>query len=154
MDPQELRPLLPACAAEAARRYPAEACGLIVAGRGGLRFVPIANIAGTAEGRATSDRSGRDGYVMEPGAVLAALTAAESEGGGLRAIVHSHPDVGAYFSREDREMALAGGDQPLWPGVDYLVISCRAGHCDAAALYRWDSASAAFLEIQIHRINE
>ena len=149
-EPSLLAPLLPAMAAEASLRYPEEACGLLLEGRGGaLRFVAVPNIAGTAVGSQTSTRSGRDGYVMEPKALMAALGAAEDEGGGLRAIVHSHPDVGAYFSREDKDMALAGGDEPLWPGVDYLVISCRAGRCDDARLYRWDAAARDFTELQI-----
>jgi len=149
-DPTLLAPLLPAMTAEASSRYPAEACGLLLEGRGNaLRFVAIPNIAGTTVGSETSTRSARDGYVMEPKALLAALGAAEDEGGGLRAIVHSHPDVGAYFSRVVIDMALAGGDEPLWPGVDYLVISCRAGRCDDARLYRWDAGTRDFSELQI-----
>ena len=150
LQPSRLAALLPAMTAEASLRYPDEACGLILEGNGGaLRFVAIPNIAGTAVGSQTSTRSGRDGYVMEPKALMAALGAAEDEGGGLRAIVHSHPDVGAYFSREDKQMALAGGDEPLWPGVDYLVISCRGGRCDDARLYRWAGEARDFIELQI-----
>ena len=154
-DSSRLALLLPAIMAETSLRYPEEACGLLLEGRGGaLRFTAIPNIAGTALGSQTSTRSGRDGYVMEPKALMAALTAAEGEGWGLRAIVHSHPDVGAYFSREDKEMALAGGDEPLWPGVDYLVISCRGGSCDDARLYRWDPAARDFNELQIVGITQ
>ena len=150
MDPRALEPLLPAMVAEVAARYPNEACGLILDGPTGvLRFAPIPNIAGSAAAAGTSSRSGRDGYVMEPARVLAEISAAEDAGGGLRAIVHSHPDAGAYFSKEDRDMALGGGSEPLWPGVDYLVISCRSGRCDEARLYHWGDARGDFLETQI-----
>jgi proteasome lid subunit RPN8/RPN11 len=137
-------------AAHARSTYPAECCGIVISGREGKpRFVPIANIAGTAEARGTSRRTGRDGYVMDPKALLEALSLAEEEGGSLRVIVHSHPDVGAYFSKEDRDMALGGGNDPLWPGVDYLVVSCRENGVDGARLYSWDPARSDFQEKQV-----
>jgi adenylyltransferase/sulfurtransferase len=127
--------------------WPAECCGLLLEdASGALRFQPIRNVAGTAEGAPTSARSQRDGYVMDPLALLQALEATEQAGGRLWAIVHSHPDVGAYFSSEDKTMALGGGDAPLWPGVRYLVVSVRAGRVDEARIYTWDDASREFLE--------
>lgn len=141
-------------AAHAQKTYPAECCGLLLAGAdGSLRFQPIANIAGTREGAGTSARTARDGYVMEPKQLLAALEAAEKEGGALWAIVHSHPDVGAYFSAEDREMALGGGQEPLWPGVRYLVISARGAGVDGARLFTWDGASGGFREDEVTGIS-
>ncbi len=144
---RQTRALLPAIAAECEARYPAEACGLLLQTKeGALSFVAIPNIAGTAQGAGTSSRSGRDGYVMDPKRLLAELEANEAAGGSLACIVHSHPDVGAYFSREDRDMALGGGDAPLWPGVFYLVASCRAGKVDDARVYCWDEESKEFAE--------
>jgi len=137
-------------AVHARSTYPAECCGIVISDRAGAQtFVSIANIAGTAQGRETSTRTGRDGYVMDPKALLAALSKAEEAGGALRVIVHSHPDVGAYFSKEDRDMALGGGDSPLWPGVDYLVVSCRASGVDDARLYSWDEKRSDFDEKQV-----
>jgi adenylyltransferase/sulfurtransferase len=137
-------------AAHARSTYPAECCGVVVDGRDGRpRFVPIPNIAGTPEALGTSRRGGRDGYVMEPKVLLETLTSAEEQGGGLRVIVHSHPDVGAYFSKEDRDMALGGGTGPLWPGVEYLVVSCRKGTVDDAKLYSWDAGRSDFQEWQV-----
>ena len=134
-------------ARHARETYPAECCGLLLAdSRGALRFEPIANVAGTAAGAATSARGQRDGYVMDPKALLDALQASEQSGGSLWGIVHSHPDVGAYFSREDRYMALGGGEEPLWPGVRYLVVSVRAAGVDGARLYTWDSTRRDFGE--------
>ena len=130
--------------------YPAEGCGLIFEEAGGaLRFAPIANIAGSAEALSTSRRTGLDGYVMEPRVLLSTLEAAEQAGGRLYAIVHSHPDVGAYFSKEDMDMALGGGDEPLWPGVRYLVVSVRSGSVDGARLYTWDAERRAFAHEEV-----
>jgi adenylyltransferase/sulfurtransferase len=140
-------------ARHARETYPAECCGLLLADAGGeLRFEPIANVAGTREGAATSARGQRDGYVMEPKALLHALEATERAGGRLWAIVHSHPDVGAYFSNEDRQMALGGGEEPLWPGVRYLVVSVRSGRVDGARLYLWDPSKRDFLEEEVPAI--
>jgi adenylyltransferase/sulfurtransferase len=136
-------------ARHARETYPAECCGLLLAdASGALRFQPVANIAGSAESAATSSRTRRDGYVMDPKAVLEALDAADRSGGRLWGIVHSHPDVGAYFSSEDRNMALGGGTEPLWPDVRYLVVSVRGGNVDGARLYAWDASGRDFREEQ------
>lgn len=150
MTGRDLRPLLAEIAAHARRTYPTECCGLVLADREGrLRFLPIENVAGSPGAEGTSRRSLRDGYVMDPKALLAALAEVEQGGGHLAAIVHSHPDVGAYFSREDRDMALGGGTEPLWPGVQYLVISCKKTGVDAARLYTWDAPRADFIEEEV-----
>jgi proteasome lid subunit RPN8/RPN11 len=134
----------------ASSTYPAECCGLLLANVSGTpRFQPIANVAGTPQGAATSARTQRDGYVMDPKALLAALEATERAGGYLWGIVHSHPDAGAYFSSEDRNMALGGGEEPLWPGVRYLVVSVRAGRAEGARLYTWEPARRDFREEEV-----
>jgi proteasome lid subunit RPN8/RPN11 len=50
---------------------------------------------------------------MEPRAQLVALEAAELAGERLRDMFHSHADVGAYLSEEDRTMALTDEGEPL-----------------------------------------
>jgi len=140
-------------ARHASATYPAECCGLLLAdAKGALRFQSIRNVAGTEVGSATSTRGQRDGYVMDPKQLLQALEATEQAGGQLWAIVHSHPDVGAYFSREDRHMALGGGEEPLWPGVRYLVVSVRATGVDGARLYTWEPGTRDFREEEVAAI--
>jgi proteasome lid subunit RPN8/RPN11 len=139
-------------ARHARETYPAECCGLLLADADGhIRFLPIANVAGSKTSAATT-RTQRDGYEMDPKALLAALEATERAGGRLWAIVHSHPDAGAYFSNEDKHMALGGGDEPLWPGTHYLVVSVRAGRVEGARLYRWDAPSREFLGEEVPAI--
>jgi proteasome lid subunit RPN8/RPN11 len=148
-----MKEALPAIAAHARKTYPAECCGLLLQdAQGAFRFAPIANIAGSSKGQETSSRSQTDGYVMDSKALMSTLDENERMGGSLYAIVHSHPDVGAYFSKEDRDMALGGADEPLWPGVRYLVVSIRKGITDAARLYTWDDTSRNFLEEEIPEI--
>ena len=124
--------------------YPNEGCGVVLEGPdGALSFRPIPNIAGASD---VSTRTRRDGYVMDPQSLFNALDAAERGGGRLYAIVHSHPDVGAYFSKEDKAKALDDAGDPLWPGVQYLVVSVRNGAVDAARIYTWDPDRRDFIE--------
>lgn len=51
-------------------------------------------------------------------------------------IYHSHPDVGAYFSRTDRDRALLNGHL-IYP-VDFLVIDVRNDGVCGAKLFRFD----------------
>src|SRR5256885_13519870 len=140
-------------AGHARSTYPAECCGLLLAGASGaLRFQPIANVAGTPQAAATSARTQRDGYVMDPQALLRTLEATERAGGHLWGIVHSHPDAGAYFSIEDRHMALGGGEEPLWPGVRYLVVSVKASGVDGVRLYTWDPGRRDFIDEEVGAI--
>jgi adenylyltransferase/sulfurtransferase len=133
-----------AIAAHMGACYPNEGCGLVVAdARGALAFVPIPNVAGTTD---MSSRTQRDGYVMDPKSLLTALDAVERAGGRLYAIAHSHPDVGAYFSKEDKAKALDHHGDPLWPDVQYLVVSVRNARADAARVYTWDAVRRDFIE--------
>jgi proteasome lid subunit RPN8/RPN11 len=130
-------------AALARSTYPNECCGLVLADpAGALRFVPIDNVAGASD---ASARSKRDGYVMDPKQLFDALESAERSGGRLHAIVHSHPDAGAYFSAEDKAKALAEPGLPWYPGVQYLVVSVRNGQVAEARMFSWDDSRADFI---------
>ena len=126
--------------------YPAEGCGLVFTGG---RFVPITNIAGRDP---VSARSVADGYVMDPKEHYLAMEAAERAGESLYAIVHSHPDVGAYFSKEDQRQALADDGEPIWPRVRYLVVSVRSGNVDGASFFTWDPERRVFAEEKVPEI--
>ncbi|WP_222426137.1 Mov34/MPN/PAD-1 family protein [Burkholderia stabilis] len=56
-------------------------------------------------------------------------------------IYHSHPDVGAYFSREDIDKALYDA-QPIYP-VQYLVVDVKAGKAKGAKLFEWRNGQFA-----------
>ncbi len=123
---------------EGEARYPNEACGLVFEGPAGRRAQAMANALDLYHARDPDHfpRTARTGYLMEPREQLAALEAAEQAGERLCAIFHSHADVGAYFSEEDMAMALDDRGEPLQPGVEYLVLSVRAGRCDAIKGFR------------------
>jgi hypothetical protein len=66
------------------------------------------------------------------------LERADAEGLVERVLYHSHCDAGAYFSPEDRAMAVVDGVE-LMPGVVHVVVSVLAGRAHAMAAYRYGS---------------
>ena len=118
--------------------YPAEGCGLLFSDG---RFVPITNVAGKDP---VSRRTVADGYVMDAKEQYLAMENADRTGASVYAIVHSHPDVGAYFSKEDQRQALTDDGEPLWPGVRYLVVSVRKGNVDGATFFTWNPQERGF----------
>ena len=61
----------------------------------------------------------------------------------IRVIYHSHPDVGAYFSKKDREDALWNG-YPRFPDVLYLVCGIHKGKQDGAVVSEFDYQTKDF----------
>jgi proteasome lid subunit RPN8/RPN11 len=138
--------VLLAAIAEGERCYPVEGCGLIFTGPAGRRAVAMENVIDRYHARdpVQFPRTARTGYFMEPRQQLTAIEAAEANGERLSAVFHSHADVGAYFSAEDRAMALTDEGEPLQPGVEYLVLSVRAGRCDGIKGFRFESGGKTF----------
>ncbi len=127
--------------AEGRRSYPNEACGLVFEGPAGVRVEPIENVVDRyhAKDPERFPRTARTAYLMDPRQQLAALERAEAAGERLAVVYHSHADVGAYFSEEDRAQALSAGGEPLLPGVEYLVLSIRVAGCDAIKCFRFEA---------------
>ena len=135
--------------AAVAPAYPSEGCGFVFEDEtGALRVLPADNLA-----------KGRGGVDVDGGVRTAAdwfepdmrpWLRAERAGWTPRIIFHSHPDVGAYFSKSDRAMALYTDDEGVTaernPGVLHLVVSVRQGVADGAALFGFDEALGDFVE--------
>ncbi len=132
--PEALRAMV----AEAERAYPDEACGFVFTGPGGARVEPIPNVVDRYHARDPErfPRTARTAYLMDPRRQMEALERAEASGERLAAVYHSHADVGAYFSEEDRAQALSAGGEPLLPGVEYVVLSVRSARCDDVRAFR------------------
>lgn len=146
--------LLLLCFAEGSARYPEEACGLISGPSANpdelTEFVPIANQLNRMH---ESDperypRTAREGYYLDPMALLKTERALRERGHEVRIIFHSHPDVGAYFSEEDRQRALWDG-RPVYPGVAYLVCGIKEGKPDGAILAEYNVQNGSFDVTQV-----
>lgn len=122
--------------------YPEEGCGVILHGPAGHRVVPLENAYEKykAVDPAAFPRTARTAYYIHPRDWMRVTEEAEEAGEQVVCIVHSHVNVGAYFSEEDHAMAAPGGT-PLFPGVAYLVVAVDEGRANAARLYRWQDGA-------------
>lgn len=85
-------------------------------------------------------RTAANGYTFSVADTLA-MNRSFRSGNPVTIIYHSHPDVGAYFSREDENKALFMG-KPAYP-VAYLVVDVRNAQAKAAKLFQWNGKGFA-----------
>lgn len=129
--------------------YPEEGCALLLARATGEREVILCENLANKYHHADPEsypRTARDFYMINP----LELARAERRGDRILAIIHSHVDVGDYFSQEDiagATMPRFDPDDPLepaYPGTDYMVVSVRQGRADRAQVFAFEDSSATF----------
>ncbi len=129
--------------ADSEKSYPNEACGLVFGRDGTATAVfPMQNVYDKYH-RLDPERfprSNATAYKMDELKVMNLVDDAAKRGESLLCIYHSHNDVGAYFSAEDKAVALADGGAPLWPGTAYLVVAVNKGRAENAILFGWDGS--------------
>ena len=140
--------LLQQCFAHGAGTYPEEGCGLLSGPAEGDAvdgYHPIANILNQmhAEDPQRYPRTGVDGYFMDPREMMRLERELAKQGRRVKVIFHTHVDVGAYFSAEDKTRALWAGE-PLLPGMVYLVCGVKQRQPDGAILAWFDDAAKDF----------
>ena len=145
---QEMEPLMEAMAEWVMAAYPNEGCGVVVERQNMLEVVCCENMQDKLHqlDPARYSRTAQTAYNLDPRVLLDV----EDSGGRVRAIFHSHPDRGAYFSDEDSLSALGGhvDGQPILPGVDYLVLSARHDGVEDTKLFHWEPGERVFMEIR------
>ena len=134
---------------QAEATYPDECCGVVFArvdAPGKLtRVRPCRNAQDElhALDPEVFPRTARDAYFVDPGDLLAIARETRERNEVVRVIYHSHPDADAYFSEEDQRRAISNGE-PVFPEVQYLVVSVRRGTFDRARLFEWNPKNGAF----------
>lgn len=116
--------------------YPAECCGFVT-NDGVVRCV------NTVEEADASERTRRTGFAFGARDLLR-LARSFDTNAPARIIYHSHPDVGAYFSAEDRRFAVTDG-QPTYP-VDHLVVDATASGVRGARLFVFSRKHGRYVE--------
>ncbi|RME02349.1 MAG: M67 family peptidase [Deltaproteobacteria bacterium] len=127
--------------------YPNEACGLVLCdevGRFSVRRCENMQDRLHALDPERYPRTARTAYHLDPREVLRA----EAEKKRVVALYHSHCDAGAYFSEEDRAGALWDGE-PVYPGVQYLVVSVMGGNIEDIAAFAWNPRTATFEKLPL-----
>ena len=144
------RALYDAILRHAEETWPHECCGLL-AGKDAIdEIIRITNAAEEMKAEQPEEftRSAEMGYVMDPKQMFAAWRRTEDAGRSILAIYHSHVEVGAYFSAEDRSRALFEGE-PQFPGVLYIVADVRKKRGEGAKAFAWDGAARDFVEVPL-----
>lgn len=150
----ELSPeLIEVVAAHAEAAYPVEACGVILGRPGSLELAKVVPLQNVQDRHHQQDpvafpRDGRDAFRLDELERMRILDQAGPEGLVERVLFHSHCDAGAYFSPEDRAMAVQQGVE-LMPGVIHLVVSVRKGQRSDAAAFCYDPKTGGFLEVRL-----
>jgi proteasome lid subunit RPN8/RPN11 len=143
-------PLLQLILSQAEKEYPKECCGVILGTAGASvfsRVQPVQNVQDEyhAQDPQAFPRTGRQAYFMAPRDLLALQKSLRAANEEIRVIYHSHIDAPAHFSNEDNRMALMDG-QPVYPGIDYLIVSVAAGpDIRETCLSRWDAGKHDFM---------
>ncbi len=143
--------------AHARAAYPDECCGVILgppspdAGHGKLRLYPLRNVQNEFHERDPESypRTARRAYLIEPFEFERILREAKESGEVLRGIFHSHPDVDAYFSQEDKDAAVPFGDVPSFPDAEHIVVSVRDREVQGNKVFRWDPEAKDFVEVEL-----
>lgn len=138
---------LAACYADAVRCYPEEACGLVLGPRDSAGCDEV-RVCENQQNRLherdpeTFPRTARTAYSLAPREILFLERSQDGER-PVKVVYHSHVDVGAYFSDEDKRAATFDGE-PLYP-VDYLVVDCRKDGVHGAKLFRFADGDFALV---------
>lgn len=112
--------------------YPEECCGLIF--KEGIKFCQNIQADLHHADPTHYPRTARQGFTLTPADSLLVSRSLSSEN-PVKIIYHSHPDVGAYFSDEDKKYALWDGS-PVYP-VDHLVIDIQKRSVICSKLFRF-----------------
>jgi len=130
--------------------YPHECCGVLIeTADGRLTVRRCRNVQNElhAQDPAEHPRDARTAYTIDAQELLAITREVDRGAASLSAIYHSHPDHAAYFSAEDRTRAvIEEWDEPIYPGLAYVVVSVRDGRTADVKAFEWEAESSEFVE--------
>ena len=143
------RALYDAILAHGEKTWPQECCGFLVGAAGGAidEVVAITNAAEKMKAERPDEftRTAEMGYVMDPMEQLRAEASARERGRVVRGVYHSHVEVGAYFSAEDKRRARFAGEL-MFPDPIYIVADVKAREAKGAKAFVWSAAARDFVE--------
>ncbi len=132
----------------AMEEYPNECCGIILGKADSTEediLYSCQNIQDSLHEKDPDNfpRSAKTAFYIDPKELMSILREAEKKGLAIKTFYHSHPDHDAYFSDEDRRMALFD-NEPSYPNTSYLVISIYNREIKDNALFSWDPETGDF----------
>ncbi len=133
--------------------YPSECCGIVIGKKGDPQSFeqtfPCSNLQDEMHTRDPQcfPRTSQTAYFLDPKELLKIQRIARNLTMEMRIIYHSHVDVGAYFSEEDKKRATYDGN-PLYPGVMYLVVDVTKDKTRGAKCFGWSTEEKDFAELE------
>ena len=138
----------------AIEEYPLECCGIIIGKSGGGSediLFQCTNIQNKLHEQDPEKfvRDARTAFYIEPRELIKILKEVEQRGMEIKTFYHSHPEHDAYFSEEDKTMALFD-NEPVYPNASYLVISVYDRKVKNQALFAWNPLKKLFDEQKLN----
>jgi len=137
----------------ALREYPFECCGIVIGQPDNpdhdLIF-PCTNIQNQLHEKdpETYTRDARTAYFIDPRELMGIMKHAQEQQLAIKLFYHSHPEHDAYFSEEDKRMALFD-NEPTYPDARYLVISVYNKEIRDQALFEWHPETRSFEKLSL-----
>ncbi len=136
---------------QALTEYPFECCGVVIGKPDSPEedlIFPCTNIQNElhAKDPQTYTRDARTAYYIDPRELMRIMKEVEQRNLTIKLFYHSHPDHDAYFSDEDKKLALFDGE-PTYPDARYLVISVYNGAIKEEAFFEWSVETRKFEKI-------
>ena len=114
--------------------YPEECCGLMFSGH--TKDVTI-----DASYEMVSSEGSNDHFVMDPLELAKKENEYSQRGYEIMGFYHSHPEGGAYPSREDEEYMI--------PNMVYLIVSLKHGRCSGITAWIKDDLYKAPIQLKV-----
>ncbi|MDH5763549.1 MAG: M67 family metallopeptidase [Nitrospinota bacterium] len=137
----------------AVNEYPYECCGIVIGQPDNpdhdLIF-PCTNIQNQLHEKdpQTYTRDARTAYFIDPRELMEIMKQAAEKNLVIKLFYHSHPEHDAYFSEEDKRMALFD-NEPTYPDSRYLVISVYNREIRDEAFFEWNSETLTFEKLHL-----
>ncbi|MCZ6541213.1 MAG: M67 family metallopeptidase [Nitrospinae bacterium] len=96
----------------------------------------------------TYRRDARTAYFIDPGELMRIMKKAAEQDLVIKLFYHSHPEHDAYFSEEDKQMALFD-NEPAYPDARYLVISVYNREIRDQAFFEWNPETHGFEKLSL-----
>ncbi len=136
---------------QAEAEYPSESCGWVIKQADGSQvYHPAENLQDKYHklDPEAYPRTSKEAFLMNTLKLTRSIDEAVAAGGSLYSIVHSHIDVGAYFSAEDKHQ-MSRDDEEVYPSENYLVVAVKEKKIDANAVFYYDQQKKDFIEAKV-----
>ncbi len=133
--------------------YPNECCGIVIGKPDHLEndiVFQCTNIQNQLHEKdpQTYSRDARTAYFIDPRELMGIMKKAAEQDLVIKLFYHSHPEHDAYFSDEDKSMALFD-NEPTYPDARYLVISVYNREIRDQAFFEWSPESCTFEKLSL-----